>query len=105
MLLPPTHPTRFYGILGNRDDHVPDVGALWDDPLPATKHGVLHRGQQKALGGQPQHGVDAFQPDLRPLQLWTTTHARTHAHAHTHEMSNFKGLPQEEHTSSTASWT
>ena len=100
---PPTHPpppsAPSYVILSNRDDHVPDVGALGDDALPATQHGVLHRGQQEALGSQPKHGVDALQPDLRPLQLWTPTH--THTHTHTH----IKRLPQEKHTLSAASWT
>lgn len=59
--------------MGLSQAHVPNIGPFWDDPLPAAEHGILHGGQQEALGCQLQHGVDAFQSHLCPLQLQTHT--------------------------------
>jgi len=77
-------------ITVEREAGVPDVGALGDDPLPATQHGVLYRGQQEALGRQLQHGVDALQPHLRPLQLWT---AAEHANKQTNNIRLMRKNP------------
>lgn len=49
--------------------NLPNVGPFRYDPLPATEHCILHRWQQEALGGQLQHGVNALQSYLGPLQL------------------------------------